>query len=201
MSESSLTLKDQSIVLLSNEQFGYRMTNPKYFSRLNIFLTENNILILLKEKKDKIDKPKIEPRHFKNYPRIVVYPSNTYLFLMEIMMHLCMSNESINIAERNLHRFRFKSIDWERITRKEIFALNLLARGWYAISKTTECSTCHTVFDTERLLLNPCVHLPKFVMKDNPITKGMLDHCFSNIDFVNRIGLFLYRVAKALNDE
>lgn len=189
---------NRSIVLATNAQFGYRITNPRKLSRLNIYLHEKNVVLVLKELTGEVKKPKICFQDYKTYPRCVIFPSNTYFYLLEIMVNLTESLEATNLVERNLHRYRFNSIDWKSITRKNIFALCLLAGCWRSFASTDRCSTCNIQFDTEKILLSPCVHLPKFKLKNKYITKNLLDACFSNIDLINRVGLFLYGVIKAL---
>lgn len=186
-------VKDRNLAIEATQAVAWRLLCPSRISRLNQFLAKNNTKLVVIYRNKESKRPVITLNHIRTIPRLVVYPSNTYFFLLEIMWNVMNSQESENFAEKSLHRYGFKSIDWNTLTRKELFAITLLSGAWNALAKFPGCSICNRRFRTEELLSESCEHMLQFNIKGNRIPKVALSALFNNIKYISSAGLFLYR--------
>lgn len=195
-------IQGKTLVLEATTPVAHRIMSPMKKSRLNIFLEENDTRIAIVFRKSERCRLTVPVSDMKQMPRLVIYPSAAYFKLLEMMYHMTQQKECSNLVESGLHRYGFLSINWKIMTRRDIYAISLLAGSWRCVVAKPECSRCGKIYTTQKLLTEACPHLPEFNWKGNKVTERMLPFTFCNLKYISRTGLFLYRVTKceALNE-
>lgn len=189
-------LKYQLICIETDKPLAKRISSPIYRTRFNILLGNLDKTIVFVERCTQTFK--IIGALWKTIPLMVIYPSDNYFKLIESSMHLKYSKRpNINLAESALHRYKYRSIKWELMSRVGLFGLTLLTGGWRSRNfETITCPTCAANFNTKTIFTNPCSHLPPFPKNDVIIDDNYLYHSFSSLSRITSLSRHLYSCLK-----
>lgn len=186
----------EEIFIESDKLMARRISHPLNRSRLNTFLEELSIPIIFLNRTPQTFH--IHRQLWKTVPLLVAFPSTNYFQLLENSIHLKLSKQpGKNLAESALHRYKFRSIKWDVITRTNIFGLTLLAGGWRTSTQDRMlCPICNLEFSTTTVFTSPCSHLPPFPVDGVIVDYNYLCHSFSSLSRIKIISVHLYSCLK-----
>lgn len=184
-------LRGKSISIECDRALARRLSKPKKWNGLNIFMLRNGCKwIFTRRERQRF---RVTYDMMDCVPRVVVHPNINYFQYLETVAHLEDSRKVENIAEKYLHLYKFQPINWEVIRRSDFLAICELAGAWRNkdMINTLRCNVCERLFRTAEIFLHPCDHLPKFNFSNLTPDERALRFQFSSLDKIVNMGRHL----------